>query len=182
MMKREEVNHLLYSLDNYAVEAGTWINTNIIPFSEDFNLTILFDFTYTLPSSGVGSTPYLMYVWNSQISGYTFAIRLQYTNSSVFSYVWQKVLGALANANKGGRSRIAVTHAAGSNTINISFKKDTGTRRNYSYTQTFTPASNSKLYFGRTANGNDSLPEGTITSAKVYDKILSAAEINAFFA
>lgn len=184
MRQKEMVNHLLYSLDNYSVTAGERINTDVYPFADDISCTILLDYTFTnvTTNNAPGLFINVMNVWNTTLGATSFTIARDSNRYSPYNCKWQGVSTAMNSAPAGGRNRFAVTHEAGSDVVKVSFKSNTSTRRNYSYTQTFTPAPTNPLFFGGTANGTGSLAEGTITSAKVYDKVLSAAEINAFFA
>ena len=172
--------HLKFKIANRQVSAGDSVSTGFAAFASGVSTTILLDFTLSSrPSSGNGSNFKLIY------SGTPFQYGTRNTSSSTTNlyYYWLSTssytdTGTTVAANS--RYLICITHEAGSGTVYVKTKKDTGSVLEKSKSGTFAAAS-TVLSFGNpnTANG---LPNGTINSAKVYDRVLSASEIDAFFA
>lgn len=190
MMVKHGDPHLLFSIENRTVTAGQRIETGVYPLKADFNLTILFDMTLSAnptQSGAVASVWKLIRVYNDGISGEGIKIGKRSASNQNAQIWWMTTASTgagVSNIRIDGayRNRIAVTHEAGSDTLKVSWRKGTETRRDYTVTNTFVASSTNQLYFGQGTNGTSSLPPGTIKSAKVYDRILTAEEINAFFA
>lgn len=190
MMKKTDQDdpHLLYSIENLQVTAGTQIlakTSNVskfAPLAADKAMTILMDMDITaVASSGNGSKPLLFRIWDSPINKEGLAISKQNAGSSTFSTLWMGIRYGMSDVSTGvGRKRFAVTHEANSDAVIVSVRVGTNTRKNVTFTRTFTAAPANWLYVG--GSGAEGLPEGTINSFKYYDRILSADEINAFFA
>ena len=183
MMVQEE-NHLVYSLYNQAVVAGTQINTGLKPMATGIDFTLLFDFDLTQNvTSGYGRLWKLIQIWNQTNNVAALRIGKKSSASSMFTCWWMGTEQGIQNSyTSAGRQRISVTHQSESDTVNISYKKDNGTRRNSTYTATYLNSPGNWIYFGGTGNTDNALTPGTITKAEVYDIILPAADINAFFA
>lgn len=178
----EKVNHLVYSLYNHTVETGNQIATEYKPLQADAAVTILFDMTTTAnPTSGAGRLWKLIYCYNNSISGRGLFIGKKSATNQAMTNWWVGVeAGMTSSLTSVGRQRIVITHEPSSDDLIVKYKKDNGTLRSYTFTQTFVAADNI-LYFGGTANNDHSLPAGTINKAEVYDVVLDSAAINAFF-
>lgn len=184
MVLAGEVNHLLYSLENYTTN-GSRIATGVYPLTPDFSLTILFDFNMTTnPTSGMSRIWKLIYLYNNAIPANGIVIGKRSATNTQMSAYWMSGTqnGMAGSVTSAGRHRIAITHEAGSDTLNISYKSGSGTRINYTLTKPFVASPENQLKFGGGADKSEqSVPPGTLT-AKVYDIVLTAEEINAFFA
>ena len=169
---------LLYSLYNQAVSAGDYFSTGVQAFAADVSVTILLDFTLTSrPTSGNAANYRLIY------NGTPFQWGTRNTTATDLYYYWFNTAGYInagVTTTDGARYRICVTHSANSGTVYVKTKKNTGTLQSKSKSATFS-ASATTLSFGN-PNSTNGLPNGTINSAKVYNRVLTSDEINAFFA
>lgn len=186
MGKTKEPNHLVYSLYNQTVEAGSnRISTGVKPLASDFNLTILLDITISSnPTSGVSRLWKLIHTWNDALNGRGLVIGKYQASNTTLSVWWNNPTntGITGSSVSTGRHRIAVTHEAGSDDLKLYYKKDNGTLKTQTVTQTFTASPNSVTYLGAGNNDDNSLPPGTINKAEIYDVILDSVAINTFFA
>lgn len=183
MSQKKQHNPLIYSLYNEAVAAGTRINTQICPWKSGESMTILLDFNMTTnPTSGYGRVWRLIQLWHAGINNNLISIGKKNASASIQTCYYMGVENGMSGSSTSvGRHRYCITHEADSDTLNIQYRKDTGTKRSYSFTQTFSEAPGNYLYFGGATNGDNSLPPGTITKAEVYDVVLDSTAINAFF-
>ena len=189
MGKKEEPAIVpVYSLENHRTTAGELIDTGVYVLNENVSMTILFDYTYdAVPAAGqVGCIFRPFTVYNSNTSAAALWVGIYSRYDANYQCHWQGTRQALTGNNttitKGGRQRIVVTHEANSNTVYVYARKDTGTRVNASYTQTYTPTADDQLTFAAGENNNYSFPAGMLTTAKVYDVVLPASQIDAFLA
>lgn len=174
----------IYSLYNHTVVAGDRITTGKAIFQSGKTATVLFDFDMTSnPTTGYGRVWILMIVWHSGLNANALAIQKATASTGQMScYYMGTTANAMTNSStSAGRYRIAVLHEADSNTITVYYKKDNGTLYTYTFTNTYS-ATTSGLNFGRVANGDNSLPPGTINKAEIYDVTLDSETIIAFFA
>lgn len=173
---------VLWSLTNHTVAAGDYIDTGIAPFVAGLSTTILLDYDqqdYTSTQGNYGSIIKYLFVSTSGTS--MFAIG-KYGRVGKGIYYWWMGVAATMIANVSsviGRKRIAVLHEANSDDITIYIKTGDAVKT-ITVSDTFV-ASNRPLKIGGDAT-TGSLLDGTITNAKIYNRILSAAEISAFFA
>lgn len=173
---------VLWSLTNHAVSAGDSIDTGIAPFVAGLSTTILLDYDqtdYTTTSNAPGSR--VMYLFTSVSGTSKFAVGKNGRTTSKMFYFWMSGAATeIPNVNcQIGRKRIAVTHIADSGDITI-YIKTGDTVEAVTVTGTFAASNLPLLIGGNTTNYG--LLAGTITEAKIYNRILSAAEISAFFA
>ena len=176
-------NHLKFSVTNQTVSIGDRIATGVYPLASDYNLTILFDLDMTSnPTSGNSRLWKFIRVWDDTSNTEGIKIGKRQASNTQITVWWMSSSyeGINGSSTTAGRYRVAVTHEAGSNTLNVSYKKGNGNRINKSYTGTFYASPTNELFFGQAENNDNSLPPGTLT-AKVYDIVLSSAEIDAFF-
>lgn len=179
LMWAQEESDILFEISNRSVSAGDNISTGIKAFATDANITILLDFTLTeRPTSGNGSAFRLIYCENT-----VFMYGARNTTAARAYYYWMSsgdYIDAGVDFANGSRFRICVTHSANSNYVYVKTKKDSGSVSSKQRSATFTP-SNNTLFFGWPNNTNG-MPNGTVNSAKVYNRVLTADEINDFFA
>lgn len=176
----KKANRLVFSLYNHAVETGDVIQTEYKPLQTGAAVTILFDMATTAnPTSGTGRVWKLIVCYNSAISGRGLYIGKKGATNQAMTNWWVGVETSMSNSSTSvGRQRIAVTHEPGSDDLIVKYKKDNGTLRSYTFTQSFVAANNT-LQFG--ADADQSLPAGTINKVEVYDYILDSAAITEFF-
>ena len=176
--QKKRASDILFLISNYSVTAGDTISSGIKAFDADTAVTILLDFTLTQrPASGNGATFRLIY---ADQNVFMFGPR---DATAVRAYFYWFDRGTYTDAKvdfaNGSRYRICLTHSANSNYVYVKTKKDSGTLNSMSATKSFS-ASSYVLRFGW-PNGTNGLPNGTINSAVVYNRVLSADEINNFF-
>ena len=172
---------LVYNIENVSCEAGTSIDTGVKFLSSDFNGTVLLDINVTSnKSSGNGSEYRPVSMYNS--TRFEISIGKASPGSGYLSTRWQGSSWAqFSNTTAAaGRKRIAITHEANSKSVTFKYK-DTGSVQTKTETSgTFTPV-NRSLHIGAAA-GAQGLPASVINKAKIYSRILTTDEINAFFA
>ena len=176
---------LLYHLENHATSAGDSINTGIFnTMAAGINLTVLFDMDMTMTQSGDGSACWIIRVYNSNLDANALAIRKATSTAIKWWVLWQSSTSdydMAGTSTTSGRYRFCVTHEANSNTVTIMIKKDSGAILTFTITRQFYSAPN-VMVFGHATQPQRGLPAGTINLAEIYNRILSSAEINAFFA
>ena len=184
-----EANHLVYSLENYVTTAGEIVRTDppYYALAEDAAVTILLDYTLTAnPATGGGRVYKMISCYNNVLARRGISVGKYSATDTTLSMWWNSANSSytrLTGASNTGRMRIAVTHDAGSQTLYVSVKDGNGNRINNSRTTSpFTAAPTAALQFGQSSGDTGLPPNCTIHSAKVYDIVLSAEEINAFFA
>lgn len=173
---------VLWSLSNHPVSAGDSIDTEIAPFVAGLSTTILLDYDqqdYTTTSNAPGSR--VMYLFTTATGSSKLAVGKNGRTTSKMYHLWMSGSATeIPNVDcQIGRKRIAVTHSADSGDITI-YAKTGDTLETVTVSGTFA-ASNLPLLIGGDAT-NYTLLAGTITEARIYNRILSAEEINAFFA
>lgn len=184
MMAGEDSNDILYQLKNRTVVAGETINTSINVFSSGLSVTILFDVNLiTNTTSGYGRTWKFLSEYSAEAS--TWGLRVGKNNAAATQqtlYWYKTQLGLGDTRTSAGRHRYIITHEADSNDVTLLYKKDNEQLLTFTQTSTFVPASANWFYIGSGANTDNALPPCVINDLTVYNRILSQAEINAFFA
>ena len=185
MAKKSDADpNLVFSISNRVVTAGEGIRTNMSMLTATRAMTVLLDMTIdSNPTSGAGSAYRFVMNYDSGIQKWGLWVGKDYASSTNLMLYWMgQSNGWGGTPVSAGRIRLAITHDAGSDTVNAYFKKENGTKMTRTATKTFTADGNNWMRFGSTSAVANGLPPGTIHSAKVYDKILPSAEIDAFFA
>jgi hypothetical protein len=175
----------LYELKNQTVTRGQQYSSLVAPFAKDKACTILFDFTNTEnPTSTPADRWKPIMCYDAGASLYALMIGKASSTSSNF-IAWFFIpssgdaVAVYPSSPTAGRHRIAITHNANSNSATLKYKEDNGSVVTVNLSSTYQD-SNAILNFGGAANGGHSLPAGTINLAQVWDRILTADEINTF--
>lgn len=182
---------LLFEVKNQTVTSGTRIITDVAAYKSGRSTTILLDFTNTsnpTTADAVGSTWKALGLYDTPNSRWTLNVGKskkdgtyqKYVFSGTFSNSWSANMNA--SNPTAGRHRYVITHEADSPTSILRYLKGTGTPYTYTDTRAQFYASSGGLTFGVSVDNANSLPNGTISLAQVWDGILSDDEINAFFA
>lgn len=178
-------------IKNFNTTAGDRIAfSQVIPLVSTRSLTILLDFNVTTNptgSSAIAGQYHLIYAHNSNLTTSIkagIAVGKAGNSASVLSVWWNTGTASdfTGTSPAAGRQRIAIMHEAGSNTLTVKYKKDNGSILTKTETRTFVATDDNILYLGNGENGTKSLPTGKINSCEVYDAVLDADAINAFFA
>lgn len=189
MAAQNSGNGLLFERRNLVVATGDQIVTGVKPFIAGRSITILVDFLNTVnptTTDDPASKWKLIRMYSSALSKHTLTIGKTDETTAFFKFWWYEALTAgtvMGNTYTAAnhRNRIAFTHEAGSN--DAVCRATYGTLNPVTYTRTKTfAADDTELTFGGPANSVNSLPAGTFNLIQVWDRILSADEINAFFA
>lgn len=185
-MEKTSDSDLIYSVYNHVIASGDVLLTNTPIWKSGQDLTILFDFQQTSNPTGAsdyGRTYRLLYFKNTpaDVTGLSIGKKNRGDNTirTFYMGVEHDMTGSSTST---GRYRIAITHQANSNTINLKYKKDNGSTLDFSYSETFTAAPNDFLEVGHAQNSSYSAPPGTVTKLEIYKTVLDSATINAFFA
>lgn len=172
----------IYCLENRSVSVGDRIITDLYPFQPDFSTTILLDITTTAnPTSNGSSIWKLINVHNTEKGRPILRIGKTskwITDQRMFWCSWT-VFTLTGSKSAPGRHKYAVTHNANTKDLYVGYRYNNEARLEFQLIETFTPSSEDSLSFGYT--GEETLPPGTIHSARVYDKVLSQNELNEFF-
>lgn len=171
----------IYELTNHSVAMGDVIDTGVVFLASDFSGTVLLDIdietnhvdvqddrAYKLLSVIQGTTNKL-YLGKAAKASTTYNLSLYAAGSS----------GSIGIAVGIDRYKIVLTHNAASNDFYVYAKKGSGTVVNTTVTNTFS-ASSATLTLGRNESYSR-LPKSTVYLCKVYNRVLSSAEIDAFF-
>lgn len=175
---------LLFHLAGESVSTGDRLDTNIEPFTADAACTIMLDFTTTAnPSSGNASTWRALVSYNTSHSIYNLMVGKRSSGQSFWFTDGTTTYADIPSATPtAGRHRYLFTHEAGSTTATLYYKRDNGTLQTVTRTKTTFTASTGKLFIGGTPSTAYALPAGTINLAQVWGRILTADEIDQFFA
>lgn len=178
---------LLFRRKNVEVEAGGCLDTGVAILQADLDVTVALDFTAA--SNPGGSTDKgCLYKLLQMGTTRELCIGKYNGGSSKYSCWWLPTSNSdcteMNNTSPSvGRKRIVVSHEANANGLTVYTKMNDGTVYTHTYTKTFA-ASDAKLSVGYLSDegSRGGLPDGTINEISVYSRILSADEIDAFFA
>lgn len=174
----------VYELTNRAVSTGDSIDTEVAFMSSGFAGTVLLDITLNGNPTGASATARtykLIYVGNTASSSFALFFGKTSRNAAYHTigfYGGNESHGVWTNG--AGRYKIAITHGANENTVTAKQKKDSGAVESFDYSRTYSPVTDT-LHFGGPDTAQ-ALYAGTIHSAKIYNRVLSQSEIDAFFA
>lgn len=166
---------VLFSLTNRAFNLET-IDTGVAILSADRDFSIAMDMTITsTPASGTGSGPRPLTLITEDASGMTLQIAKS-GNADTLYGTWQKTNGDTNLGTYGdGRIRYVVTHKAGSNSVYFKTRYASNNPVELTITAPFT-TSTKNVKFGN-GTSNQTLPVGTIASAKILAYAMSEAEV-----
>lgn len=176
----QQPSDVLYQLESYTIN-NTNIVTGVKLFETDQDWTIAFDATLTSnPTTGDGSSWRLACSWDN-VSG-RWVFNLGKRTSTLMSFAYMESADnyiALSGIDVGtGRYRFVLTHAKNSDSATLRIRKDSGAVQTFSRSNTFASSASSVLFGGGSLVQR--LPTGVINQAIIYNKVLSASEINAF--
>ena len=174
----------VYSLENHATTRGERILTSIFPMTNDFDMTILFDMDLTNVTSGNASKYRLIFINSSTSGTYSFSVgKGAATDTALATWFFQNNgVTRSSISSSSGRHIIAVRHSAASNKLYLSYKSGNNARVDLTLSGTFFASPDKPIGFGGGSNNAYSLPAGTIHSARIYDQILTDAQVDDFFA
>ena len=176
---------ILYEASNVTVDkSGACIDTNIQLMSSDIDFTILFDGTQ-VNAIATGTSIRVLFCatessnWKGIFIGTNKTgvnYGMQWTNATEWTLA-NELTRNLSNT----RIRIAYRHTAGSDEATIYVKVGSNEVKSHLFSSAFA-SNDSKLFIGgASATTYESNWVGTISSAIVYNKALTSAEINSFF-
>ena len=185
MQSGGQVNHLIYSLENYTVARGDTVNSGIQLFNPvGMAFTILFDATLALnkDSNTNASCQKMIAVYSN--SNYIFSIGRNSASNTVQRVCWTTAgswTDLTGTSISAGRQRIVITKEKNSGILNIYYKYKEGSLLTFTSLYNGNKSSTSTLYFGY-GSGISTLSAGTINNVKVYNTVIDQTEINAFMA
>lgn len=178
-----QINHLIYSLENFAVSRGDTVNTGVqILNPKGMAFTILFDATLALNSDSttIASCQKMLAIYDN--SKYIFGIGRNNAADTLQRVCWE-TNGSWSNLTgtkkTAGRQRLAITKEKNSGIINISYKYNDTDLLTFTAIYNGNKSSTATLHFGY-GTGVSTLSAGTINSAKVYNTVIDQVEIDAF--
>ena len=153
----------------------------------DYASTIMLDFTNTgNPTSGIASIWKAIEMWSATINAESLCIGKAYANDTLQKIAWYAHavhgLSITGSSTAPARHRYCITHDANSKTATLYYKRNNDTVQTVTVTTTNFVTTQASVKFGANANDQTSLPAGTVNNAKIYNRVLSQSEIDAFFA
>lgn len=174
---------IIYEIINRAVLTGDSIDTGIAPFTLGQDVSILLDYDQTYYEGASGAAGSLIKCMITTTSGNSkFALGKYGRSDSSIRHWWMagNYTSISGTSNSAMRKRFIVTHQSNSGTLIIYVKTGTNALQTVQVNSAFT-SSLQTLKFGDIQNGTGSLCAGTITMARIYNRILDQSEINDFF-
>ena len=176
-MQKTVDTSILWSTENQAFNGGN-LDTGIKLCESDIDFSVAYDVTLdTNPTSGNGSKMRLLRIINEAGDTYSLSVHKATGTSSEFAFRWMGTVHGIGTPGT-GRHRFVISHSAGSGSATMKYRKGTGTAETQTLSDTFT-ASSKNLVFGQ-SSGDNQLPKGTWNKVVIYNRVLSATEINAF--
>lgn len=178
----QKPNDVLYRLENYSFNQEA-ISTEIRLFETDQDWSIAFDANITSnPTSGTASAWRLIGSWSKAIGGWSISLGKGSAADTRLGYIYMDAANNALTVNGitvgTGRYRFVITHAKNSGSATLTIRKNSETVQTLSKSSPFTSYT-LPLYFGYPTDTNK-LPTGVINKAVVYNRTLSASEINVF--
>ena len=174
---------IIYEIRNRAVLTGDVIDTGIAPFTLGQDISILLDYdqTYYEGSSGAAGS-LIKYMITTTSGNAKFALGKYGRSDSSVRHWWMagNYTSISGTSNGAMRKRFIVTHQSNSGILNVYIKTGTNALQSVQVSSTFT-SSLQTLKFGDVQNSTGSLCAGTITVARIYNRILDQSEISDFF-
>ena len=179
----EQLTPVYKLLNQQTVKGQAPIDTGISIWGSGTSSTILMDFTTSSnPTSGNSSAWKIAEIWNATSAKWAISLGKYNGSSSTLQMINEDVRTSLTGTSPAaGRFRIALTHAADSNTLSMQYKKDNGSVLTFTFTETYVATTRS-IKIGGSASSVSSLPPGLINKFLIYNKIVDSDIIDEFFA
>ena len=177
MTKTTPISDVLWERHNITVTAGDYFDTGIKLLENDISWTVAFDML--IANFTTATAPNLAYCGGTaQFRVFRGGAGGQY--KMLFKYKNNEFRPSANNLNKTNtRYRFVVTHTSGANGIEAYCRRGTDSMESGTVTASFSQYTGN-LFFGTSGAPTDTLPNGTINHAVVYNRVLSTEEINAF--
>lgn len=171
-------DNVLYSLENHTFNNSNPIATGVYPLTTDKDITFAFDVDFAGQQSGTIWKLFACINGSGAYAGLALQAYSVSTTSLQIQNMTDKLVVSTDFRNYVGNFKYIVTHVAGSGQWHIYYKKGSDGVVDEVRTSAFVPVTG-QITIGGTASATQVF-NGTVNSATVYSKVLSASEITAF--